>query len=65
MAKGIHTELTFESAIEASLLEFGRFIKGFSVNFVAKLVVILNECLLHRKTDFSQCLILICLIQRK
>jgi type I restriction enzyme R subunit len=33
MAKGIHTELTFESAIEASLLEFGGYIKGYSTDF--------------------------------
>lgn len=33
MAKGIHTELTFETAIEESLLEFGGYTKGFSEDF--------------------------------
>ena len=33
MANGIHTELTFEAAIEASLLEHGGYIKGSSTNF--------------------------------
>jgi type I restriction enzyme R subunit len=37
MAKGIHTELTFESAIEASLLEFGGYTKGLSQDFNAQL----------------------------
>lgn len=37
MAKGIHTELTFESAIEASLLEFGGYTKGLSTDFDVKL----------------------------
>jgi type I restriction enzyme R subunit len=37
MAKGIHTELTFESAIEASLLEFGGYSKGLSEDFDAQL----------------------------
>ena len=33
MANGIHTELTFESAIEASLLDFGGYTKGISQDF--------------------------------
>ena len=33
MAKGIHTELTFETAIEASLLESGGYVKGYSKDF--------------------------------
>jgi type I restriction enzyme R subunit len=33
MAKGIHTELTFERAIEESLLENGGYTKGFSEDF--------------------------------
>jgi type I restriction enzyme R subunit len=33
MAKGIHTELTFEAAIEESLLENGGYIKGHSEDF--------------------------------
>lgn len=37
MAKGIHTELTFESAIEISLLETGGYTKGLSENFDAQL----------------------------
>lgn len=37
MAKGIHTEQTFESAIEASLLESGGYIKGYSADFDANL----------------------------
>lgn len=37
MANGIHTELTFESAIEDSLLEFGGYIKGLSVDFDTQL----------------------------
>ena len=37
MAKGIHTELTFESAIEISLLETGGYNKGFSEDFDAQL----------------------------
>jgi type I restriction enzyme R subunit len=37
MAKGIHTELTFESAIEASLLEHGGYTKGLSIDFDAQL----------------------------
>lgn len=36
MAKGIHTELTFESAIEESLLENGGYTKGFSEDFDAQ-----------------------------
>lgn len=37
MAKGIHTELTFESAIEISLLESGGYTQGFSEDFDSKL----------------------------
>uniref|UniRef100_UPI00404B69F8 type I restriction endonuclease n=1 Tax=Flavobacterium sp. TaxID=239 RepID=UPI00404B69F8 len=37
MAKGIHTELTFEAAIEESLLENGGYIKGYSEDFDAQL----------------------------
>src|SRR5680860_86514 len=37
MPKGIHTEFTFEEAIEASLLENGGYIKGHSQDFEAKL----------------------------
>lgn len=37
MANGIHTELTFESAIEISLLESGGYTKGFSEDFDAQL----------------------------
>ena len=37
MAKGIHTELTFESAIEISLLESGGYTKGLSEDFDAQL----------------------------
>jgi type I restriction enzyme, R subunit len=37
MAKGIHTELTFEEAIESSLLEHGGYVKGSSTDFDAKL----------------------------
>lgn len=37
MAKGIHTELTFESAIETSLLESGGYRKGFSEDFDTQL----------------------------
>lgn len=37
MAKGIHTELTFESAIEASLLDFGGYTKGISADFDAQM----------------------------
>ncbi|QXP72120.1 type I restriction endonuclease subunit R [Polaribacter sp. R2A056_3_33] len=33
MAKGIHTELTFETAIEISLLEDGGYVKGHSADF--------------------------------
>jgi type I restriction enzyme R subunit len=33
MAKGIHTELTFEAAIEESLLDFGGYSKGLSTDF--------------------------------
>jgi type I restriction enzyme R subunit len=33
MAKGIHTELTFETAIEESLLGFGGYTKGQSIDF--------------------------------
>lgn len=33
MAKGIHTEETFEEAIEASLLEFGGYVLGLSEDF--------------------------------
>lgn len=36
MAKGIHTELTFESAIEEALLENGGYTKGFSEDFDAQ-----------------------------
>lgn len=37
MAKGIHTEQTFEAAIEESLLQQGGYIKGFSDDFDAEL----------------------------
>nr|WP_315218425.1 DEAD/DEAH box helicase family protein [uncultured Flavobacterium sp.] len=37
MAKGIHTELTFESAIETSLLESGGYRKGYSEDFDVQL----------------------------
>ena len=37
MAKGIHTELTFEAAIELSLLEDGGYVKGHSKDFDADL----------------------------
>ena len=37
MAKGIHTELTFEAAIELSLLEDGDYVKGHSTDFNADL----------------------------
>jgi hypothetical protein len=37
MAKGIHTELTFEAAIEESLLDFGGYSKGLSTDFDAQL----------------------------
>ncbi len=37
MAKGIHTELTFEAAIELSLLEDGGCVKGYSKDFDADL----------------------------
>ncbi|MEY8860102.1 type I restriction endonuclease subunit R, partial [Tenacibaculum singaporense] len=37
MAKGIHTELTFEAAIELSLLEDGGYVKGYSEDFNADL----------------------------
>ena len=37
MAKGIHTELTFEAAIELSLLEDGGYVKGHSTDFNADL----------------------------
>lgn len=39
MAKGIHTELTFEAAIETALLENGGYTKGFSEDFDAHLGV--------------------------
>jgi type I restriction enzyme R subunit len=37
MAKGIHTELTFEAAIEESLLEQGGYVKGHSQDFDAQM----------------------------
>lgn len=37
MAKGIHTEQTFEEAIESSLLEHGGYVKGFSTEFDVQL----------------------------
>ena len=37
MAKGIHTELTFEEAIESNLLEHGGYVKGSSTDFDVKL----------------------------
>ncbi|WP_027066156.1 type I restriction endonuclease subunit R [Maribacter sp. Hel_I_7] len=37
MAKGIHTELTFEEAIEVSLLEDGGYVKGHSRDFNTQL----------------------------
>jgi len=37
MAKGIHTELTIETAIELSLLEDGGYVKGHSIDFDADL----------------------------
>jgi type I restriction enzyme R subunit len=37
MATGIHTELTFETAIEEALLDFGGYSKGLSIDFDAQL----------------------------
>lgn len=37
MAKGIHTEHTFEAAVEASLIESGGYVKGHSEDFDAEL----------------------------
>ncbi len=37
MAQGIHTELTFEAAIEVSLLEYGGYVKGHSDDYNAQL----------------------------
>jgi type I restriction enzyme R subunit len=37
MATGIHTELTFEAAIEEALLDFGGYSKGLSIDFDAQL----------------------------
>jgi type I restriction enzyme R subunit len=37
MAKGIHTEQTFEEAIESNLLEHGGYVKGSSTDFDVKL----------------------------
>ena len=37
MAKGIHTEQTFEEAIESNLLEHGGYVQGGSNNFDAQL----------------------------
>ena len=37
MAKGIHTELTFEQAIESNLLEHGGYVKGSSTDFDVQL----------------------------
>jgi type I restriction enzyme R subunit len=37
MAKGIHTELTFEQAIESNLLEQGGYVKGSSTDFDVQL----------------------------
>ena len=37
MAKGIHTEQTFEEAIESNLLEHGGYVKGFSTDFDVQL----------------------------
>lgn len=37
MANGIHTELTFEEAIESNLLEHGGYVKGSSTDFDVKL----------------------------
>lgn len=37
MAKGIHTELTFEAAIEESLLDLGGYTKGLSLDFDTQL----------------------------
>ena len=37
MAKGIHTEQTFEEAIESNLLEQGAYVKGSSTDFDAQL----------------------------
>lgn len=37
MAKGIHTEQTFEEAIESNLLEHGGYLKGSSTDFDAQL----------------------------
>lgn len=42
MAKGIHTELTFEAAIELSLLEDGGYVKGHSKDFDADLGIFPN-----------------------
>lgn len=37
MTKGIHTERTFEEAIESHLLEYGGYLKGYSTDFDAQM----------------------------
>ena len=43
MAKGIHTELTFEVAIEEALLQSGGYTKGIAKDFNADLGLFPNE----------------------
>ncbi len=42
MAKGIHTEQTFEAAIEISLVNYGGYVKGYSNDFDAQLGIFPN-----------------------
>jgi type I restriction enzyme R subunit len=51
MTAGIHTEQIFESAIEASLLEFGGYTKGLSTDFDAQLGLFPNYITNFLKTS--------------
>ena len=54
MANGIHTELTFEAAIELSLLEDGGYVKGHSTDFNADLGVFPKYVIEFLKTSQSK-----------
>ncbi len=51
MAQGIHTELTFERAIEEALLQNGGYTKGYSEDFDAQNYISMDKQILR---DFGK-----------
>jgi type I restriction enzyme R subunit len=54
MANGIHTELTFETAIETSLLEDGGYVKGYSQDFNTQLGLFPSYVISYLQTSQPQ-----------